>query len=265
MPTQSKIIQNKGGVNIGSPYALPGYEYDPVTDKFTDLSNGKVFDSSGNAKIEPNKSVTVTENGESRITPSATYDGLAQVSLNVEVPVPVLEANKAASIDVSTYTEPVEVTPTQGKDGMEKVTVSLSNIPTVETTKQATIDVSTYDPVNKPVITPTAGKQSMAEVEITLNNIPSGSAGNVYCDSNAPTENDVVPEGEYVGTTIFDPDLGNRVFIIVGDGVKTVSQLMTEIAGSGYSWTYITTCTNVIVNEESQPVGKLHLYYGYAG
>lgn len=40
-----------------------------------------------------------------------------------------LEDNKTATIDVSTYTEPVEVTPTSGKDGMKKVTVTLSNIP----------------------------------------------------------------------------------------------------------------------------------------
>jgi hypothetical protein len=40
-----------------------------------------------------------------------------------------LENNKAATIDVSTYTEPVEITPTTGKDGMKKATVTLSNIP----------------------------------------------------------------------------------------------------------------------------------------
>lgn len=40
-----------------------------------------------------------------------------------------LEDNKTATIDVSTYTEPVEVTPTEGKDGMKKATVTLSNIP----------------------------------------------------------------------------------------------------------------------------------------
>lgn len=40
-----------------------------------------------------------------------------------------IEANKAATIDVSTYTEPVEITPTAGKDGMAKVTASLVNIP----------------------------------------------------------------------------------------------------------------------------------------
>lgn len=40
-----------------------------------------------------------------------------------------LEDNKTATIDVSTYTEPVEITPTEGKDGMKKATVTLSNIP----------------------------------------------------------------------------------------------------------------------------------------
>lgn len=40
-----------------------------------------------------------------------------------------LENNKAATINVSTYTEPVEVLPTSGKDGMKKATITLSNIP----------------------------------------------------------------------------------------------------------------------------------------
>ena len=40
-----------------------------------------------------------------------------------------LENNKAETIDVSTYTEPVEIEPTEGKDGMKKATITLSNIP----------------------------------------------------------------------------------------------------------------------------------------
>lgn len=40
-----------------------------------------------------------------------------------------LENNHQATIDVSTYTESVEVTPTSGKDGMKKVTITLDNIP----------------------------------------------------------------------------------------------------------------------------------------
>lgn len=44
-----------------------------------------------------------------------------------------LDNNKAATIDVSTYTEPVVITPTSGKDGMKKATITLSNIPSPST------------------------------------------------------------------------------------------------------------------------------------
>ena len=40
-----------------------------------------------------------------------------------------VENNKEATINVSTYTEPVEITPTSGKKSMKKATVTLSNIP----------------------------------------------------------------------------------------------------------------------------------------
>lgn len=40
-----------------------------------------------------------------------------------------LEDNHQTTIDVSAYTEPVEITPSEGKDGMKKTTVTLSNIP----------------------------------------------------------------------------------------------------------------------------------------
>lgn len=43
-----------------------------------------------------------------------------------------LDNNKTATINVSTYTQPVEITPTAGKDGMKKVTITLSNIPAGE-------------------------------------------------------------------------------------------------------------------------------------
>lgn len=40
-----------------------------------------------------------------------------------------IETSKAVTIDVSEYTEPIEITPTAGKDGMAKVVITLSNIP----------------------------------------------------------------------------------------------------------------------------------------
>lgn len=40
-----------------------------------------------------------------------------------------IEENKEATIDVAAYTVPVEIEPTEGKDGMAKCTVTLTNIP----------------------------------------------------------------------------------------------------------------------------------------
>lgn len=45
------------------------------------------------------------------------------------VSVPVIEETKAVTVDVSAYTEPIEITPTAGKDGMAKIVLTLSNIP----------------------------------------------------------------------------------------------------------------------------------------
>ena len=54
--------------------------------------------------------------------------GKYEVDIKTNGVVAELEANKEVSIDVSTYTDPVEIVPTTGKDGMKKATVTLSNI-----------------------------------------------------------------------------------------------------------------------------------------
>jgi hypothetical protein len=40
-----------------------------------------------------------------------------------------IETSKEVTIDVSEYTEPIEITPTVGKDGIAKVIITLDNIP----------------------------------------------------------------------------------------------------------------------------------------
>lgn len=57
-----------------------------------------------------------------------------------------IETSKAVTIDVSEYTEPIEITPTAGKDGMAKATVTLSNIPEAEASAYAwqSADDSSY-------------------------------------------------------------------------------------------------------------------------
>lgn len=76
-------------------------------------------------KIAPNYRIT-----NIRVNPAGeTIEALEINGEAVEMGSAKLENNKAATIDVSTYTEPVEVTPSSGKVAMEKVTVTLSNIP----------------------------------------------------------------------------------------------------------------------------------------
>lgn len=48
-----------------------------------------------------------------------------------------LEDNKSAAINVTAYTTPVVVNPTEGKDAMKKVTVTLTNIPVPGATLRA--------------------------------------------------------------------------------------------------------------------------------
>lgn len=87
----SKVIQYKGGHNTGSPYDIPGYEYDAVNDNFKDLATGVVFDSKGSGAA--------------------------------------IEANKAFTVDVSGYTGSVTIVPTSPNTSMKKVTLTLSDIP----------------------------------------------------------------------------------------------------------------------------------------
>ena len=78
--------------------------------------------------IETEKTETIEHNGTVTITPSAGNVAMDEVEVTVAVP---LEANKASSISVEDYTQPVEITPTAGNDGMQKNTVTLTNIPNV--------------------------------------------------------------------------------------------------------------------------------------
>ena len=67
---------------------------------------------------------TVTENGD--VIPDTGYYGLNKVTVNVATP--ILEDNKAVTIDVGNYSEPVEITPSSGNDGMTKATITLNNL-----------------------------------------------------------------------------------------------------------------------------------------
>lgn len=86
---------------------------------------------------------------------------------------PNLESNHNVTINASNYTDPVEIIPEQGKDGMEKATVSITNIPkepNLESNHSVTIDASSYTaPVE---ITPEQGKDGMEKATVSITNIP---------------------------------------------------------------------------------------------
>lgn len=138
-----------------------------VSSRFVDLQD---IEKNGGATFKL-QDKSVTENGV--VIADPTYDGLSKVDVDVQGGGGSdLENNKEATIDASTYTDPVEVLPSEGKDGMKKATITVNNIPEIEANKAQTIDVSTYtEPVE---VTPTQGKDGMAKATVTLNNIPSG-------------------------------------------------------------------------------------------
>ena len=99
--------------------------------KYVEISksgNNYVVNPNYVAKEEQIKTVNITSNGQTTVTPDEDKT-LSSVTVNVSVDVSGVETNKEATIDVSEYSAPVEITPTTGNDAMQKVTVTLNNIP----------------------------------------------------------------------------------------------------------------------------------------
>jgi hypothetical protein len=154
------------------------------------------------------------------------------VTVNVSGGGADLEDNKEATIDVSAYTDPVEITPTQGKDGMKKVTatVNVAGGADIEANKEVTIDVSTYtEPVE---VTPTAGKDGMAKATVTLSNIPSGSV-TLYA------WNDVI-EASTVYTLSETPSVGQYALYGQNDGNDYNQCALVEITEVQSSYIKVT-------------------------
>lgn len=163
-----------------------------------------------------------------------------------------LENNKTATINVSTYTEPVEIEPTEGKDGMKKATVTLSNIPSggdIEANKEATIDVSTYtEPVE---ITPTAGKDGMAKATVILSNIPSPSGESITYHAWIADTNDYIAYA-YVKDGV-DIQVGMFPESITGFNVRT-----TGICSEGaFVNTIKSVSENTIVTNSGTPFPEI--------
>ena len=118
-----------------------------------DFTDYAVLETSGTADLVKSYFVDITGADKFIKVTGAKYADVVFADCNFDpkaitttgtVPAPSadLDNNKTATIDVSTYTEPVEITPTEGKDGMKKATVTLSNIPVAGATLYAWKDAS---------------------------------------------------------------------------------------------------------------------------
>lgn len=106
---------------------------------FTDY---KVLETSGTADLVKSYFVDITGADKFIKVTGALFADVVFADCNFDpkgivasgtVPVSAdLENNHAQTIDVSTYTGPVEVTPTSPKTGMKKATITLSNIPALK-------------------------------------------------------------------------------------------------------------------------------------
>lgn len=127
-----------------------------------------------------------------------------------------VQTNKASTIDVSAYTEPVVIKPDTDYESMQKNTVTLSNIPVAKT------EIALEATENK-TYTPEEGKVYNSVVV----NVPVGVTV-LYAWKNADAE-----EGS-VYTTTLTPEVDDHVLKSRNDGTAiTTGMTITEV-GEGY-------------------------------
>lgn len=142
----SALVMVKGGAS-GTPIKVVTcstsdgefVDYVKLADGASDLVKGFYVDLSGADKYIKVTGATYAD----VVFGDCDFDPKSIVTTgSVPAPSADLDNNKKKTIDVSTYTEPVEITPTAGKDGMKKATVTLSNIPVAGATLYAWKDGS---------------------------------------------------------------------------------------------------------------------------
>ena len=130
-----------------------------------------------------------------------------------------IETNKAVTIDVSEYTEPVAVKPTGNYDAMKKVTVTVSNIPVSQTKSESITENKTTE------IVPDEGKL-LSKVTITTNVSASlyawkHSSDVIYTKVAEPTTSDKALIGASTG-------LSEGAITAVGEDFASITVSATE-------------------------------------
>lgn len=132
--SSGQVLNDQGNViNDTSDFWTEKYnQAEPKPDKILH-SDGTIKDSAGNL-IQDTTEYNVQKYNQAEPIPAKYLHADGTIDENPGSGGGAdLEDNKEVTIDVSTYTEPVEITPTAGKDGMKKATVTLSNIPSLPT------------------------------------------------------------------------------------------------------------------------------------
>jgi hypothetical protein len=145
--SSGQVLDDQGNViNDTSDFWTEKYnQAEPKPDKILH-SDGTIKDSAGNL-IQDTTEYNVQKYNQAEPIPAKYLhaDGTIDENPGGGGGGADLEDNKEVTIDVSTYTEPVEVTPTSGKDGMKKATITLSNIPSGSRTLYNYKDSEDYD------------------------------------------------------------------------------------------------------------------------
>ena len=131
LKSNGEVVDDQGNVLISNEDYWETYynQAEPKVDKIL-KSDGSIVDSDGN-EIQATNEFNVRKYNQAEPIPAKYLHADGTIDEN-----PGsgggggsdLENNHLTTIDVSTYTEPVEIEPISGKDGMKKATVTLSNI-----------------------------------------------------------------------------------------------------------------------------------------
>lgn len=147
--SSGQVLDDSGEViSDTSDYWVKVYnEAEPKVDKIL-YSDGTIKDSAGNL-IQDTTAFNVKKYTQAEPIPAKYLHSDGTIDENPGSGSGAdLEDNHQTTIDVSAYTEPVEIEPTAGKDGMKKVTVTLSDIPTggsMSQTRPAWTNLGEYD------------------------------------------------------------------------------------------------------------------------
>lgn len=155
MNANGKYLKDESGI-IFSPIASTNTVYDAnntsLTNRMGDIED--ILDSINGTSVVGSyqeKTLTISENGTTVITPDTTYDAMSKVTVNVDAAGEL--QTKTVSITSNTTTT---ISPDSGYDGMSKVTVTTSVAPATPSVSRygsnfsgnTTYTVFTYNPGN---------------------------------------------------------------------------------------------------------------------